>query len=70
MKVKDHIVTRVKQEHDRNLQDLKKLNTIVRVPVMCQRFQQTLRVRSGEEAFKAAHKTAKNQLVDWQVYDD
>ena len=38
VKVKDEIIKRMKSELDTNIRDLKMLNTIVRIPTMCQEF--------------------------------
>ena len=49
MKVRDEIVERLKQDYDCVLRDLKKLNTIVRLPIMVKRFQQRLNAQSSNE---------------------
>jgi len=49
LKVCEEITNRAKAEYDKNLKELKMLNTIVRIPHMCEQFQRALRQREGEE---------------------
>lgn len=45
VKVKDVLIGRIREAHDFNFNELKKMNTVLRIPKMCQEFQQAFRKR-------------------------
>lgn len=70
LRLKEEISKRIKAEYDKNVKDLKMLNTIVRIPTMCQEFQRIIRTRKDQKRFMQFQKQAINQLVDWKVTDE
>ena len=51
-KVKDVIIRRVREAHDTNFKELKRVNTILRLPRMCDEFQKAAYKRVTKQKFE------------------
>ena len=58
VKVLDELIQRLKSIHDTNMRELKMLNTVIRIPKLCQDFQMALRQRYEADRIKKMQKQA------------
>ena len=51
--VKDEMVKRLRAEHEDLQHDLKKLQTVIRLPTMCQKYHQAIKSRKDDQRLQS-----------------
>ena len=69
LSVYEELHRRITAKYDQNLEHLKEISSIVRIPAMTNEFYKLMRAREKDKALAAAQKKSIKQMVDWNVTD-